>query len=309
MRLLTLAACLLVPATTAAAASFDCARATTAIEKTICGDPALSKADERLAEVYASAVAVSLSPSTVRAEQSRWLAQRDKLTSVDALRQAYRMRVDALAATTEKARALRRDVTVESAGKNCVVPPDAPDDSSCSVDEFGVVAGSRDAFRYQLQSYREGELRVAGGAVVFRSNAGRLTPVVATAIDSAHFSAPAIVQSPAARLLVIPGHMEGTGNFNADLVFRLDDGRLAEIDTESWLGDLQKRLPKGWGAWKGIFPRYDQLTAETPLWKDGDGNCCPTAGRAFIRLGLNNRRLTLVELRIRNGEIAARGQP
>ena len=40
----------------AQAASFDCAKAASAMEKLICADPALSKADEVLAEAYASAL-------------------------------------------------------------------------------------------------------------------------------------------------------------------------------------------------------------------------------------------------------------
>jgi hypothetical protein len=41
--------------------------------------------------------------------------------------------------------------------------------------------------------------------------------------------------------------------------------------------------------------------AETPLWQDGDGNCCPTAGRAVIRLGLRDRRLLIEDVKIFKG--------
>jgi uncharacterized protein len=43
------------PAPAAAGASFDCGKATTPIEKTICADPALATLDGRLASVYAQA--------------------------------------------------------------------------------------------------------------------------------------------------------------------------------------------------------------------------------------------------------------
>ena len=133
-------------------------------------------------------------------------------------------------------------------------------------------------------------------------------PLVLTAVDTAHFDAPHLAQ--AGHLLVIPGHLEGTGNFNAELVYRLgSDGQLHEVDTESWLMELPRRLPKGLGAWKGVYPDYDTLTAETPLWKEGDGNCCPTGGRAFIRLDIKNRRLAIVDVRTKLGEAAAQGEP
>lgn len=47
---LLLAAGLAVPACGARAASFDCAKAATAVENAICADPALSQADEHMAQ-------------------------------------------------------------------------------------------------------------------------------------------------------------------------------------------------------------------------------------------------------------------
>jgi uncharacterized protein len=58
MRILPLLAVFLVlPLATAQAASFDCKKATARIEKTICGDPELSRADERLAAAFADVAA------------------------------------------------------------------------------------------------------------------------------------------------------------------------------------------------------------------------------------------------------------
>jgi hypothetical protein len=36
------------------------------------------------------------------------------------------------------------------------------------------------------------------------------------------------------------------------------------------------------------------LTYSTPVWKDGDGNCCPTGGGLEMRFALKNHRLTVV---------------
>lgn len=71
-----------------------------------------------------------------------------------------------------------------------------------------------------------------------------------------------------------------------------------EIDTQSWLADLERRLPQGWGAWKGIYPDYETFTAWGRLWQAGDGNCCPTAGRADMTFGLRDGRLVIRELEI-----------
>lgn len=68
---------LLLPLTFAAhAASFDCARASTNIEKVICGDKELSKLDEKLSVAYKSALASGINQKTVRESQRDWIEQR-----------------------------------------------------------------------------------------------------------------------------------------------------------------------------------------------------------------------------------------
>jgi uncharacterized protein YecT (DUF1311 family) len=302
-RLVFLLAWFFICPTLADAASFDCTKAATAVEKTICGDPTLSKADERLAEAYAAAAAASLAPHALQSDQNQWLGQRNQLASAGPLLQAYQARIDELAATADKWRKVPRQVGAESIAVTCLLPPDPPD-GKCTVESSGNVGG---ALRYQIQDYHDGDFRSGGGAVVLRVAAGHLTPLLLAAEEGAHFSPPVLAQS--GRLLVIPGHEEGTGNFNIEMVYLVDGtSEPRELDTESWLRDLQHRLPKGLGAWKGIYPDYDALTAETPLWKDGDGNCCATGGRAFIRLEITNRRLAIADLRIKLGEAAADGE-
>jgi uncharacterized protein YecT (DUF1311 family) len=299
-KLALLAASLLLCGSAARAASFDCAKASTAIEKAICADPALSKADEQLAEAFASATGATLRPSSLRAEQLKWLIARGKLTDAAALLKSYQHRTAELTTAAQKWQATARTIAPEQARQNCLVPPDAPYDLPCRVDEFGDVQGYPN-LRYQLQSYKDGELRMAGGVAIFKAAGQRLVPIADVAVDTAHFARPEIVQSPAGRLLLVRGSVEGTGNFNADQVYLYGDARLTEVDIVSWLDDLRPRLPKGWGAWKGIYPNYKTLVAETPLWQDGDGNCCPTAGRAVIRLGLKDRRLMIEDVKIFKG--------
>jgi len=286
------------------AASFDCAKASTAIEKTICADPALSQADERLAEAFASALSATLYPSVLRRDQARWLVERDKLSDVPTLREVYRIRVEALAKMAGAWRDTRKSVTSDSARKTCVLVPDPPLDS-CEVVEFGAVADDP-PLRYQLQTYKEDGRQIGSGAVVFAVSGDQLAPILAAADFYVHFFSPDVIASPAGRLLVLQGYLEGTGNLNAEQVFLFDKGQWREVNTASWLGDLGKHLPSGWGAWKGIYPDYEKFTAATPLWKSGDGNCCPTAGRADIKLGLVQQRLVIRDLAITRGEDAAR---
>jgi uncharacterized protein len=301
---LLLAACLAVPACGAQAASFDCAKAATTVETAICADPALSQADEHMAQAYSRALDATLAPRALRTDQLHWLASRESAGTLDDLRGSYDRRIAELLAEADKWHRVRRDVGEAEARRACVAIPDGPEDP-CTVDAFANVAGSGDALAFQLQSYTNPQYRSGGGVVVFRRRGTTLAPVIATAVESVHFNPPVVVQSPAGKLLDLSGTMEGTGAFNAGSLYLMDGEKLSEIDTESWLFDLAKRLPKGWGAWKGIFPNYAKLTAATPLWKSGDGNCCPTAGRATLRLGIKNGRLVILDLHLRNGAAAA----
>ena len=299
-----LALFLVMPLASAEAASFDCKKASTRIEKTICGDPELSKADERLAAAFAGVAALSLSPLTLRGEQAEWLRERDKEGDVKKLKDIYRLRADALDKQATAWRIARQDVPLEQARKTCVLSPESEADTTCTVSAFEAVPGDP-ALRYQLQTYKDGELQAATGIVVFRLSGDKLTPVVAIGMTDSLYEEPETFDSPFGRLLWLAGHMRGTGNFNAEHVFRYDKDRLVEIDVTSWLDDLQKRVPKGWAAWKGVYPDYRKFTASTPLWQSGDGNCCPTAGRADILLGLERDRLVLREVTIARGEKAA----
>jgi uncharacterized protein len=306
-RLSLLALCAVLPTLDAAAASFDCAKATTAIEKTICADPGLSQADERLAEVYTQAMSASLAPQSLRRAQFRWLAERNEARTTEALRDSYQRRIALLTEQAAQWQATRREVRESAAREACIPLPDPPD-GTCSIDEYGAVAGSHDALTFQLQTYQAPTYRAGGGVVIFRRAGGRLQPVVASVAIDVRFGAPKVVASPAGALLDVPGSVSGTGAFNGGSLYALEGDKLEEIDIESWLGDLGRRLTKGWGAWKGIFPDYRTLSASTPLWQSGDANCCPTAGRANLKLGIKDHRLVIVDLQVRPGEAAAQGQ-
>lgn len=71
---------------TAVAASFDCAKASTPFEIAICSNPELSKADERLAKTYATAVGGLSEPALahMRAGQREWLNFAQRACTQDA---------------------------------------------------------------------------------------------------------------------------------------------------------------------------------------------------------------------------------
>ena len=98
-------------------------------------------------------------------------------------------------------------------------------------------------------------------------------------------------QNPAGPLLRLPVPVSGTGAFNEDFLFLWRDGAWQEIDTQSWLQTL--KLPPGHGIWKGVVVDPRTFTARSSVWRDGDGNCCPSGGEVDVRLALKGRRLEI----------------
>ena len=82
----------------ARAGGIDCAKAQTAVEKTICADPKLREADAAVAEAFGEAVAASSDPAAVRAGQRAWLAIRNACPDAACLGQRLAERRAALTA-------------------------------------------------------------------------------------------------------------------------------------------------------------------------------------------------------------------
>ena len=78
-------------------ASFDCAKASSPFEKTICSNPNLSSLDEQLANVYKTAKESATNPDQLKTEQIAWIkATRNCGTDAGCIQQAYKARIVAL---------------------------------------------------------------------------------------------------------------------------------------------------------------------------------------------------------------------
>ncbi len=71
---------------------------------------------------------------------------------------------------------------------------------------------------------------------------------------------------------------EGTGSQHEDKYFRVENGGLVQLKTPE--GFPIQLAPKE-GVWKGfaLDLKDDHLGFEFWIWKEGDSNCCPTAGQ------------------------------
>jgi len=81
---------------TAQAASFDCAKATTAVEKLICADAELSKLDDELNAAYKTALQDEKQPEAIRQAQKQWMKERNVCVDAACVKGAYETRLKAL---------------------------------------------------------------------------------------------------------------------------------------------------------------------------------------------------------------------
>ncbi|BBL73695.1 lysozyme inhibitor LprI family protein [Methylomagnum ishizawai] len=84
-------------ANTSIAASFDCVKAGTQVEKLICNHSQLSALDEQLSEIYRTNLAKSGNSASLTQDQRSWLkTQRNSCANIDCLKQAYTQRIGVL---------------------------------------------------------------------------------------------------------------------------------------------------------------------------------------------------------------------
>ncbi len=77
----------------ACAASFDCDKAGTKVEKMICADPELSKLDEELGKAYNKALEANSDQASIKQKQRDWLKERRYCTEKKCLKSAYKKRL------------------------------------------------------------------------------------------------------------------------------------------------------------------------------------------------------------------------
>lgn len=79
------------------AASFDCSKASTAVEGSICSNSTLSDLDDQLSAAYKKARALSIDPAALQKEQLAWIKNRNTCgADVACLTQSYRLRIQQL---------------------------------------------------------------------------------------------------------------------------------------------------------------------------------------------------------------------
>lgn len=172
---------------------------------------------------------------------------------------------------------------------------------ACKVTDFGEIGTVEDhTFVYALYATATKDNVVVNtrAAIFERRPDGQLRLRRAADADGSRFGKPTILRTRAGVLLHILGSESGTGNINREALYVWRAGRWKIVDTKSWLATLQRRLPAGRGAWKGIYPDYTTLKARTPLWRKGDSNACATGGTADLALAWSGDAIVLSGVKV-----------
>lgn len=78
------------------AASYDCGKASTKVEKLICANPELSKLDDDLQLLWREALTQTSNVAALKADQKMWLKKRNTCTGQDCLKKMYAARLRVL---------------------------------------------------------------------------------------------------------------------------------------------------------------------------------------------------------------------
>lgn len=92
---------LAVASTQSGAASFDCKKASTGVEKMICSNAGLSELDDILSQVFQAETEEPDAAPKIRTSQKSWLVQRDTCTTVSCIESQYEQRIAALACSPQ----------------------------------------------------------------------------------------------------------------------------------------------------------------------------------------------------------------
>jgi hypothetical protein len=206
----------------------------------------------------------------------------------------------------------------ESVRQECL-PPKPPEDTveRCTVkklDDLGSIDDKNFYYvlyewldKYESENYGKSNYpttypRTNTAVVLFysdKSAPNMLRPFYAdrTDLSVGWFEEPRIIKTSSGSLLQIP-HRSFTGaNAELDTLLMWKDSGWQLVDTQSWVEDLQSRLPNECTVVRETLVNFEQMKASNYVWRTSDENCCPTCGRFSATLGLEEDRLVIKNLK------------
>jgi len=116
-------------------------------------------------------------------------------------------------------------------------------------------------------------------------------------LNTGWFEEPKITRQAEGILLQVPHRAATSAESEPDTLLIRQDQIWHLIDTQSWLEDLQARLPQNCSVIHVPAINLVDMSSVTMVWKDSDDRCCPTCGRIYATLELQEDRLVIKNLR------------
>lgn len=248
-----------------------------------------------LGAAFEAARAVSPTGPRLEAEQREWLHDRT-LDEYGQGTEGDDERVIDLNRRARRDQALRQETPASPEALAACIGPALQGCSSRAAGWLSSPDGDR--LFWQLQDGFTDENGITGGFVLLTGGGAAPIRPAAWAFEGWRYELPTLLMIEDRMYVAVAGRMQGTGNGNADALFRWDPAAanpLVQVDNWSWREALAERLPTGLEVWKGVDYRYGdgEIRAWTPLWQANDGNCCPSGGEATLGFGIRDDVLVL----------------
>jgi hypothetical protein len=284
-----------------AAAQPACTAPPGPLRDAVCADAGLRAADARLRGLERALAAAASRPATLAWRARAWQARLEAGPRQD-LADEYADRIAELEEGLRQDRAMRRlaqpnpvfprPPTLETRCLGAVL-------SNCRVTAAGLAVAEDGRTRVLWQRQAGFTPRDGGRAgIVLLAEARGGWRLLGWSFDAHDHDAPRLAAQEGVTLLHLPGRAGGSGGRNADLFFRHDATGWAEVEAESWREGLAARLPPGFEALQAVEYDAAEMTARTPLWREGDAQCCASGGAATLELRLESRSLALAAVRL-----------
>lgn len=169
-------------------------------------------------------------------------------------------------------------------------------DQGCRVTASGILwSKTGQSLYWQMMEGASGADGVGAGIVLWAGSGFGTAKLIGWSFDGVVYEPPRMTQDG---MIWVPGRVAGTGDGNADLLFKRDDASQSwqDIELERWREALPAKLPRGFGIWKGVDYDFEGMGATSKLWRDKDANCCPTGGDAQLSFAIVGRSLTLKDI-------------
>jgi hypothetical protein len=110
------------------------------------------------------------------------------------------------------------------------------------------------------------------------------------------FEDPKLLHRTEGMFLQIPHRSPSTADSEPDMLFSWQEGTWHVIDTQSWLEDLQARLPQDCSVIHTPAINFTEMSTTTMVWKKADDRSKPTCGRINAKLGIEDDHLVIKSL-------------